>query len=138
MAKIKFIVASLMATVALASSAVGLTSSANNSGNSDFNAYTVNHINKYTPSRPKTDTTSATVRVSYVSAYGATMTVHVCTGDYVDKTYGTPKVVGVSSSYTYCPSTVYEDGFRTARLGFTRASGPSSFDAKGVWSPDSV
>lgn len=138
MAKFKYIVASLMATAALASSAVGLTASANNHDDTDFNVYSVNSSNKYTASRTKTDTTSATVRVDSVSSYGAKMTVHVCTGSYVDKTYGTPKTVGVSSYYTYCPSTVYEDGYRTARLGFTRASGASSFNASGVWSPDSI
>ena len=78
------------------------------------------------------------VTLAYATTVGAKMTVRVCTGGYVDKTYGTAKVVGASSYYTYLPSTVYESGARTARLGFTRESGSSSFNAFGVWSPDSV
>ena len=138
MAKIKFIVASLMATVALESSAVGVTASANNHDDKDFSAYSVSNQIRYTDSEAKTDTSSATVKVSSTNPVGAKMTVRVCTGGYVDKTYGTAKVVGASSYYTYLPSTVYESGARTARLGFTRESGSSSFNAFGVWSPDSV
>ena len=139
MINIKRIAASLMVAATMVTGAVGtISASANNSADTSFSNFSVSSTVHYTSSRSKTDATSATVKINSVSYSGATATVRVYTGNYVDKTYGTAPVVGVSSYYTYLPNTVYEDGYRTARLGFTRASGPSTFTISGVWSPDSV
>ncbi|MCD8219950.1 MAG: hypothetical protein LUC50_06415 [Ruminococcus sp.] len=136
--KLKKIAIAAMAVVAMTTSAVNIVVSANNCSDTPFTDYSISSTSKYTSARSKTDATSATVKVTSVSSSGAKMTVRFYNASKVDRTYGTAKVVGVSSTYTYFPNLVYEKGDSSARLGFTRYSGASTFTASGVWSPDSV
>lgn len=104
-----------------------------------FINFRITSSTNYTVPREKLDKTSATVRLSkavtpvVVRVYGSKSS----TGAKVDRTYGTPKVVGVSSNYTYLPNLVGESGDSFASLGFTR-SGVQNVIISGAWSPDSI
>lgn len=157
MKKLKNIMACILASSSLLASLTGTIVNANNCQDTDFTNYAVSTTyNKYTPTREKTDATSATVKVSYTSTSGCKMKVKVY-GTYVGSQSPsssnltdwttTTKIVGVSSTYTYLPNLVYErmhlDSNGNPRivyccLGFTAYSGASGFNATGVWSPDSV
>ena len=139
--KLKKIAIAVLAAMTMATGAMGITASANNSSDTSFTNYTISRWSNYTSVRSKTDTTSATVKVSSTNPSGSKMTVRVYNGSKVDRTYGAAKIVGASSYYTYLPNTVYESGDRSACLGFTiysTSTGADTFKATGVWSPDSV
>ena len=138
MIKVKQIITGVMAAATIATTVLSL--NVNAAGNYTDTGYSfkVSTSSKYTDFREKLDDTSASIKVTsgdYVIArvYGKTGIL----GGKADCTYGIPKTVGVSSTYTFLPNTVYEDGYSYACLGLTSASG-TSFTSAGVWSPDSV
>ncbi len=138
MIKVKQLITAVMAAVTITTTALSMTVSAAGNYTDTGYSFKVSTSVKYTPFREKLDNTSASIKVTsgdYVIArvYGKTGPL----GGKADCTYGTPKTVGVSSSYTYLPNTVYESGYSYACLGLTSASG-TSFTSAGVWSPDSV
>lgn len=104
-----------------------------------FTNFIITSSTNYTTARQKLDKTSATVKLSkaatpvVVRVYG----LKSSKGAKVNRTYGTPKVVGVSNSYTYLPNLVGEKGDSWAALGFTR-SGVQNVIISGAWSPDSI
>lgn len=137
MIKVKQLITGVMAAVTIATTVLSMTVSAGNSTDTGY-TYKVSNSTKYTDFREKLDDTSASIKVTsgdyiIVRVYGKTGVF----GGKADCTYGIPKTVGVSSTYTYLPNTVYESGYSFACLGFTSASG-TSFTSTGVWSPDSV
>jgi len=133
--QIKKTLIGLIGTVILIG-AMGVSVFANNSSDTAY-SFKVSNSKKYTSFRSKLDDTSATIKVSsgskvIVYVHGSTLQITSS-----DCTYGTPKTVGISSTYTYLPNTVYEDDYSYARLAIKSATG-SSFTSSGVWSPDSV
>lgn len=136
---IKKLVATVLATGTLLSMSALSVLAAGNYTDTYFSNFTISASTKYTTARQKLDSTSATVKLSkagsavVVRVYGS----KTSTGTKYDRTYGTPKVVGVSSYYTYLPNLVKENGDSWARLGFTR-SGIANTTISGAWSPDSI
>lgn len=136
---IKKVVATVLATGMLLSMSTFSVLAAGNYTDTYFSNFTITAVTKYTTARQKLDATSATVKLSkagypvVVRVYGAKSS----TGTKYNCTYGTPKVVSASSSYTYLPNVVNENGYSWARFGFTR-SGVQSTTISGAWSPDSI
>lgn len=136
---IKKIVAMVFATGMLLSMSGFSALAAGNYGDTDFYNFRITGTTKYTSPRPKLDDTSATVKLTQaaipvvVRVYGS----RTETGYKNDRTYGTPKVVGVSAYYTYLENSVNENGDSWACLGFSR-SGVSNVTISGKWSPDSI
>jgi hypothetical protein len=136
---VKKIVAMALATGMLLSMSGFSALAAGNYGDTHFYNFTITSTTKYTSPRPKLDDTSATVKLSQaatpvvVRVYGSRKE----SGLKNDRTYGTPKVVGVSNYYTYLENVVNESGDSWACLGFTR-SGVSNVLISGAWSPDSI
>lgn len=136
---IKKIFAMALATGMLLSMSGFSALAAGNYEDSNFYNFRITGTTKYTTPRPKLDDTSATVKLTeaatpvVVRVYGS----KTQSGYKNDRTYGTPKVVGVSPYYTYLENTVNERGDSWACLGFTR-SGVSNVTISGKWSPDSI
>ncbi|EOS40452.1 hypothetical protein C808_01423 [Lachnospiraceae bacterium M18-1] len=136
---IKKIVAMTLAAGMLLSMSGFSALAAGNYEDSYFYNFTITGTTKYTTSRPKLDDTSASVKLSkaatpvVVRVYGS----KTQSGIKYDRTYGTPKVVGVSPYYTYLLNSVKENGDSWACLGFTRSS-VSNVTISGAWSPDSI
>lgn len=154
--KFKKITACLMATASLVTGMVGMRASASYHDDHFVRFSVSGYSERYTSTRLKEDSTSASIRVESTDPDGCKMTVRVY-GTYtttsigIDKTAGTPKIVGTSYDYTYLPNYVWED-MKTdstghyhdslyARLSFRTSStttGDQEFYASGYWSPDSI
>lgn len=94
----------------------------------------------YTSAREKLDNTSSCIKITNASSYVLIKVYGLHSendNSKVDCTYGAPKVLTQSTTYTYLPNLVKEKGYTWARLGFTRA-GSINFTASGVWSSDSI
>lgn len=136
---IKKVVATVLTTGTLLSMSAFSVLAAGNYKDTYFSNFTITASTKYTTTRPKLDATSATVKLSkaaspvVVRVYG----LKTSTGAKYDRTYGTPKVVGVTSYYNYLPNLVNERNDSWACLGFTR-SGIANTVISGAWSPDSI
>ena len=136
---IKKVVTTVLTTGMLLSMSTFSVLAAGNYTDTYFYNFLIRENIKYTPTRQKLDATSATVKLSK-SPYGVVVRVYGSTyseGAKNDCTYGTPKIVSVSSTYTYLPNLVYERGYSWASLGFTRADVLNS-TISGAWSPDSI
>lgn len=136
---IKKVVATVLTTGTLLSMSAFNVLAAGNYTDTYFTNFKITASTKYTVARQKLDATSATVKMSKAS-YPVVVRVYgskTSSGVKYDRTYGTPKVVGVSNYYTYLPNLVKESGDSWARLGFVRG-GVENTTISGAWSPDSI
>jgi len=116
MTNFKKLVASIMAAAALATTAMSGISASASYHDDELNYFSVSGYSEHSTSvREKEDSTSASIRIASTNPSGCKATVRVY-GNYsqstsggVNKTAGTPKVVGASSYYTYLPNYVWED-----------------------------
>ena len=115
---------------------------AGNYKDTGFVNFTISGTTNYTSSRQKLDKTSASIKVTSASS---SMVVRVYgskteNGTKKDLTYGTPKIVKQSKTYTYLPNKLREKNYEKyvwCRLGFTKSE-LINFKASGLWSPDSI
>lgn len=148
-----------MATASLVTGMVGMSASASYHDDT-LTRFVVSGIYTHnTKTREKEDNTSASIRITSTDPNGCKLSVRVY-GTYtdsisptngIDKTVGTPKIVGTSAYYTYLPNYVWEH-MKTdssghyhdslyAYLGLRTSSttnGKPEFYADGFWSPDSI
>lgn len=132
-----------MLTLVSAMAATTVSASARGNHTDTPFSFTVSNSAKATDYRQKLDDTSGSIKVSTGSSVvvhmnGSTSSLNNHTlNSGSDCTAGTPKVVTVSSAYTYLPNYVKENGYAYAKLLLTSATG-TSFASTGLWSPDSI
>lgn len=154
--KFKKFAAGLMATASLATGMVGMSANASYYDDYFSNFVVSGYSTHYTSTREKEDDTSASIRIDSTNPSGCKLRVYVYgtysnTSNGIDKTAGSPKIVGAASYYTYLPNYVWEDmkwddnghlhDNLYAFLGFRTSSTPNGqpeFYATGYWSPDSI
>ena len=143
--KTKKIIVTTLATMVLMSGTVNCVMG-NNYTDKGFN-FQITSDKRSTNPREKQDASSATVKITSGSGSAVVMVNGLTSKNsqsMVDLTYGTHKIVKKSNIYTYLPNMVYEtknaNGTRAypyANLSF-RSAVSYSWDATGVWSPDSI
>ena len=151
MANARKIVAAIMAATALATTAMSGISASASYKDDELTYFSVSgYSERSTKVREKEDSTSASIKiVSTVKVYG---NYSQSTSGGVNKTAGTPKVVGASSYYTYLPNYVWEHmkkdssghvhdhiyAYLTLRTYSNPQAKPDFSIVKGYWSPDSI
>lgn len=159
MANARKIVAAIMAATALATTAMSGISASASYKDDELTYFSVSgYSERSTKVREKDDSTSASIKIVSTNPSGCKATVKVY-GNYsqstsggVNKTAGTPKVVGASSYYTYLPNYVWEHmkkdssghvhdhiyAYLTLRTYSNPQAKPDFSIVKGYWSPDSI